>query len=85
MPADDLDHDGPVPVYRQLAAILRERIRSGEIPPGRRIPSKKTLTQEYGISGKTVDSATRLLKDEGLIRNSSGLGLFVTGPVQWSA
>lgn len=69
-----------VPLYRQLAAILRKRIENGELPPGRPIPSKRALRQEHGVSGQTVDKAVRILKDEGLVRTVPGLGLFVTRP-----
>ena len=49
----------------QLAAILRERIRSGDITS--RVPSIKTLTQEYGVSHITAESAIDVLKAEDLI------------------
>ena len=41
------------------------------------MPSKRALTQQYGIAGSTVDKAMTILKDEGLIRTAKGLGLFV--------
>jgi GntR family transcriptional regulator len=72
-----LDYDGIVPLWEQLADILRGQIASGKIQPGRPIPSKKTLVQEYGISPTTVDRATDALKDEGLIVTVMGKGLFV--------
>jgi DNA-binding GntR family transcriptional regulator len=49
------------------------------IPPGRPVPSKRFLIEEYGIAGSTVDKAMQILKDAGLIRTAKGLGLFV-GP-----
>lgn len=65
------------PRYLQLAAILRGQITSGEIGPGMPIPSKRQLTARHGVSGQTVDRATKLLKDEGLLVTVPGLGLFV--------
>jgi len=70
------------PLYVQLAAILRDMITSGEIPPRRALPSKRELTQEHGISGKTVDKAMEVLKAEGLIVTVTGRGLFVADPRQ---
>ena len=70
-----LDHDAETPLYRQLAAILRERIMSGKIT--RRVPSVKTLTQEFGIAQGTAERALALLRDEGLIRSAMGRGHFV--------
>jgi DNA-binding GntR family transcriptional regulator len=73
----DIDPLGEVPVYQQLAGILRTQIESGELPPGRSIPSKRDLRERYGVSGGTVDKAVGLLKDEGLVRGVHGKGLFV--------
>lgn len=70
---------GDVPRYQQLAAILRQQIEAGELPPRTPIPSKRQLRQTYGISGQTVDKAVQLLRDEGLVRTVPGLGIFVTG------
>ena len=72
-----IDHYGDVPVYQQLAAILREQIASGKLAPRRPIPSKKALTQEYEIAGGTVDRAVDLLKAEGLVRTVPGRGIYV--------
>ena len=79
-PAMTLDYEGPEPLYRQLARLLRAMIDSGEIPPGRRLPSKKALIQAHGVSQNTVERALALLKDDGLIETSMGRGLFVVPP-----
>lgn len=73
----ELDREGSVPPYRQLAAMLREQIHCGEIPPDRPIPSKKTLMQEYGVAGKTIDKAVGILREEGLVRTVRGMGIYV--------
>lgn len=75
-----LDFEGKTPLYRQLATLLREQITSGEIPPGRRLPSKLAIRQQYGVSQNTTERALALLKDEGLIETSLGRGMFVTQP-----
>jgi len=33
-----LDEDSPIPLYEQLASLLRDRIRAGELEPGEPIP-----------------------------------------------
>lgn len=75
---DVLDREAPEPLYEQLAAAIRARILSGDIPAGRRVPSQEELIQEHGISVRTVDSAMKMLKAEGLVRTVKGKGLFVT-------
>lgn len=81
---DQIDPFSGVPVYRQLADILRRQIVSGKIPPRSPVPSKRTLTQEHGIAGTTVDRAMAVLKDEGRLRWIPGRGLFVTDRSEWA-
>jgi GntR family transcriptional regulator len=74
---------GPVPPYRQLAALLREQITSGQIQPGQTIPSKRTLRELHDIGANTIDKAISLLKAEGLVETSLGLGIFVRPREKW--
>jgi GntR family transcriptional regulator len=73
----EIDHDGETPIYLQLAAILRVQIASGELAPGRPIPSEKSLMQQYEVSRGTAAKAVKVLRDEGLLRVSFGRGTFV--------
>lgn len=75
--SEEIDFDGPVAVYLQLAAILRAQIASGEIPRGRPIPSKRALVERHGVSRGTVDHAIAVLKDEDLLETAPGRGLYV--------
>jgi GntR family transcriptional regulator len=77
---DMIDPDGPVPLYRQLADLLRERIERGELPPGRPIPSVARLQQEHGLARGTVLHALRVLVDEGLVYVVPGKGAYVRDP-----
>jgi DNA-binding transcriptional regulator YhcF (GntR family) len=54
-------------VYKQLADLIRDQIRSGELPPGRRLPAQKDYMQEHGISRDSVERAMQVLRSEGLI------------------
>jgi len=66
------------PSYLQLAAILRERVESGEIPPDEALPSITYLVQETGLAVGTVRKAIKVLADEGLVVTVPGRGSFVT-------
>jgi GntR family transcriptional regulator len=66
-----------MPVYRQIAAIIRDRIISGEIPARRAIPSEKQMMGEYGAARETVRKAVRVLRDEGLVEIVQGRGAYV--------
>jgi GntR family transcriptional regulator len=73
----DLDHDSPVPLYRQVADALRRRIADEKLT---RLPSLLTITQEYGVSRPTAESAVALLVEAGEVVVVSGKGTFVQKP-----
>jgi GntR family transcriptional regulator len=72
-----LNRDAPLPLSRQLAALIRDDITSGKRPAGSRLPSIGKLAEEHEIATATVVKALRILKDEGLIEGISGHGTFV--------
>jgi DNA-binding GntR family transcriptional regulator len=69
-------HDGPVAPWRQIYAVLRARIDSGELAPGARLPSIASLAQEFEVATTTVRKALDRLKDEGMVVTSP-MGTFV--------
>lgn len=80
MPTDpdaEIDHQGPVTPYRQLAAILKARIKRGDWAEGRPITSETRLVQEYGLARSTVRRAIAVLVDEGVVWTVPGRGTFV--------
>lgn len=81
MPADtwrvDLDRDSEVPLYRQIAGLLRRDIENGTYPAGSMIPSVKSIEQDTGCTHVTVRKGIALLADEGLVTVVPGKGTFV--------
>ena len=72
-----LDREDAQPMYAQLEHYLRERIRSGSLGPGERLPPEKTIADTFGLSRMTVRRATTILVDEGLLVRQAGRGTFV--------
>ena len=70
-----IDHDSPVSLYEQIAAILRGQIERGELTG--RVPSAKTLAQTYEVANGTAERALAVLREAGLIRSATGRGHFV--------
>lgn len=70
-----IDPTSPEHPYVQLAALLRERIASGEIMSV--MPSIMELTEETGLAVNTVRRAIKILADEGLVQTIPGRGTFV--------
>ena len=63
---------------RRIYLLLRERIASGDLPAGRRLPSEPTLAAEQGVSRVTLRRALDRLAEEGLVSRRVGAGTFVT-------
>jgi DNA-binding GntR family transcriptional regulator len=74
-----VNRSSSVPPWEQLAGILRDRIESGELRPGDRIPSVVSLAQQYELAAGTVRKALGQLQKEGLIESRIGWGTFVAG------
>lgn len=76
-PDAEIDHEGPLTPYRQLAEILRARIERGDWAEGRPIPSENRLVQEYGLARSTVRRAIAVLVEEGVVWTVQGRGTYV--------
>ncbi|ROR45040.1 GntR family transcriptional regulator [Kitasatospora cineracea] len=63
--------------YLQVAERIRERIASGEYPPGSQLPSLAEIRAQYGFSHGVGQSAYRLLEQEGVVLARQGRGYFV--------
>ena len=72
-----IERDSAVPPYRQLAAILRDRIASGELSAGTRLRAERDLATYYAVSYGTVRRAMKELRERGLIATIHGRGTFV--------
>lgn len=57
---------------------LRQRILSGALANGSRLPAEKELAEQYGVSGATAREAIRVLSAVGLVSVRHGTGAFVT-------
>lgn len=66
-----------VPIYIQVKNYIMEKVKSGELPAGRKIPTERELAQTLGISRNTVSAAYRELLIEGFLEARQGRGTFV--------
>ena len=67
-----------IPLYVELADLLRGRIARGNWPPGHRLPTLEELVAEFGVARVTVRQAMDILSAEGRILRQQGRGTFVT-------
>jgi GntR family transcriptional regulator len=68
------------PRYRQAADHLAERIASGELPPHARLPSERSIAEQFGLSRMTARHAVEYLVRRGLVYRRPGSGTYVAAP-----
>jgi len=71
-----------IPLYIQVATMLRRRIEEGHWAPGGKISTIEELQVEFGVARVTVRQAVDLLEKDGLVRRQQGKGTFVSQPIE---
>ena len=72
-----MEFDANKPIYIQIADNLCERILSGALQSGERIPSVREWGAAIGVNPNTVARSYELLTEGGIIYNQRGIGFFV--------
>ncbi|OFK24145.1 GntR family transcriptional regulator [Olsenella sp. HMSC062G07] len=67
-------------LYAQIEHDLRQRIISGDLSIGEKIPTEIELCEKYSVSRITVRRAIQNLVDEGILYRLRGRGTFVSAP-----
>lgn len=65
------------PLYDQLYRLLRADIESGALSEGERLPGRRALSQQLGVSRVTVETAYQQLAAEGYVHARAGSGYYV--------
>ncbi len=63
-----------------VIAGLRQRIGSGALRPGDRLPTEPALAAEFGVSRTVIREAVANLRADGLLDSRHGVGVFVQAP-----
>ncbi len=66
-----------VPAYQRIAATFRNRVMTGELRPGDRLPTENDLADQFGVARQTVRAGLGVLVTEGLIVARRPRGYFV--------
>ena len=67
-----------IPIYTQLIAQIQQRIVSGALLPGERLPSVRDLAAEAGVNPNTMQRALQELESRGLLQAQRTAGRTVT-------
>jgi DNA-binding transcriptional regulator YhcF (GntR family) len=74
-----IDPSSGVPPYEQVRDQLHVRIESGELVPGTKLPTVRSLAADLGLAANTVARAYRDLETLGLIETRGRAGSVVSG------
>ena len=72
-----MEFDSNRPIYLQIADAFCDRVLSGELASGDRIPSVREHGAEIGVNPNTVARSYERLTGMGVIRQQRGIGFFV--------
>lgn len=67
-----------IPLYIQVASVMRQRIQSGQWAPGQRISTLEELEREFQVARVTVRQAIGVLEEDGLLHAQQGRGTYVS-------
>jgi DNA-binding GntR family transcriptional regulator len=73
-----MEWEPDVPRWRQVYAVLEERITDGTYPPGTQLPGVLAIQDEFGIAQMTARRVLTELRAAGLAQMQPGIGTFVT-------
>lgn len=62
-------------LYNDISEQLEEKIH--DLPVGAKLPSERTMAEEYGVSRNVLREALRVLSEKGIIEIHSGRGAYV--------
>jgi GntR family transcriptional regulator len=70
-------HRSHVPLYIQIASVMRRRIETKQWLPGQKISTLVELGREFEVARVTIRQAIGILGNEGLLHSQQGRGTFV--------
>ncbi|WP_333585871.1 phosphonate metabolism transcriptional regulator PhnF [Phenylobacterium sp.] len=73
---------GGMPLWREIAQSLEQRIRSRELHPGDKLPTEYELSRQFMVNRHTVRRALSDLQEKGIVESTQGRGSFVRRPTR---
>ena len=73
-----------IPFYFHIESLIRQKILTGQLQSGEKLPPEKDLAAQFGVSQITIRTALANLESENLISRMRGKGTFVTKNVPLS-
>lgn len=73
-----IDEGSSAPPYEQLRRQVIERVRTGDLVPGDKLPTVRGLAGELGLAAATVARAYRELEQDDVIETRGRKGSYVS-------
>ncbi len=73
-----VDPRSGIPPFEQLRVQVRDRVASGELAPGTRLPTVRRLAEDLELAPNTVARSYRELELDGIIETRGRNGSFVS-------
>ncbi|NLM52180.1 MAG: GntR family transcriptional regulator [Firmicutes bacterium] len=77
-----MEFDQHLPIYMQIMHVIKNRIVSGQLRGGDKLPSVRDLAKEFKVNPNTIQRCYQELERENLVFTQRGLGTFVTEDVE---
>jgi len=72
-----IDPHGATPPFEQLRTHILQAVRSGDLVPGHKLPTVRSLADDLGLAVNTVARAYRQLEQDGVIETRGRKGSFI--------
>jgi len=66
-----------IPIFIQIADMIKDTVVEGTIKEGEQIPSTTELSDFYSINRATAQKGVGILVEEGIVEKRRGIGVFV--------
>lgn len=76
----ELDSALATPIFQQIVDQIHFKVNTEELHPGDKLPSIRSLAEEYGLAANTIVKAFRQLEFRGLIQAVDRSGYIVASP-----
>ena len=74
----NMEFKSNVPIYLQVIENIRNKIISGSLHPGEKLPSSRELAFQYGINPNTAARVYTEMEHMGMTFTKRGIGTFIT-------
>lgn len=77
-----MNFDSGIPIYVQIAELIKTRIVTGMLSSGEKLPSVREMATELKVNPNTVQRSYSHLEREEIVYTQRGMGTFVTEDTQ---